>query len=246
MGLLGIPFPEDEGGAGLDTLAYAIAVEELSRVWGSLGIIVAAHTSLGCNPLHLAGTDEQKQRYLVPMASRPGPRRLRPDRAGGRLRLRRHAHHGASSRTKRATAAAWVINGRKRFITNAGQAGTYIVTARTGDARRRLARDQRLHRRAAGTPGFCDRPARGEDGPPRQRHRRAALRGLPRSRPTSMLGEQGRGLEDLPEDPRRRPHLDRRHGRRACPRRRSTRRCPTPGSASSSAGPSARSRASPS
>ena len=69
MGLLGIPFPEEEGGAGLDTLAYAIAVEELSRVWGSLGIIVAAHTSLGCNPLHLAGTDEQKQRYLVPMAS---------------------------------------------------------------------------------------------------------------------------------------------------------------------------------
>src|SRR5688500_2627044 len=64
MGLLGIPFPEDEGGAGLDTLAYAIAVEELSRVWGSLGIIVAAHTSLGCNPIHLAGTDAQKQRFL--------------------------------------------------------------------------------------------------------------------------------------------------------------------------------------
>ena len=69
MGLLGIPFPEDEGGAGLDTLAYAIAIEELSRVWGSLGIIVAAHTSLGCNPLHLAGTDAQKQRFLRPMAA---------------------------------------------------------------------------------------------------------------------------------------------------------------------------------
>src|SRR4051812_49704883 len=68
MGMLGIPFSEDEGGAGLDTLAYAIAVEELSRAWGSLGIIVAAHTSLGCGPLHLAGTPEQKQRYLVPLA----------------------------------------------------------------------------------------------------------------------------------------------------------------------------------
>ena len=57
MGLLGVPIPEDEGGAGLDTLAYAIAVEEFARVWGSLALIVAAHTSLGCGPLHLAGTD---------------------------------------------------------------------------------------------------------------------------------------------------------------------------------------------
>ena len=69
MGWLGIPIPEDEGGAGLDTLAYAIAIEEIGRVWGSLGLIVAAHTSLGCGPLHLAGTQEQKDRFLVPMAS---------------------------------------------------------------------------------------------------------------------------------------------------------------------------------
>ena len=69
MGWLGIPIPEDEGGAGLDTLAYAIAIEEIGRVWGSLGLIVAAHTSLGCGPLHLAGSPEQKDRFLVPMAS---------------------------------------------------------------------------------------------------------------------------------------------------------------------------------
>src|SRR5512147_2609615 len=68
LGWLGIPIPEDEGGAGLDTLAYAIAVEEIGRVWGSLGLIVAAHTSLGCGPLHLVGSAEQKQRFLVPMA----------------------------------------------------------------------------------------------------------------------------------------------------------------------------------
>ena len=68
LGWLGIPFPEEEGGAGLDTLAYAIAVEEIGRVWGSLGLIVAAHTSLGCGPLHLAGSPEQKRRFLVPMA----------------------------------------------------------------------------------------------------------------------------------------------------------------------------------
>src|SRR5262252_3615344 len=63
MGWLGIPVAEADGGAGMDTLAYAIAVEEISRVWGSLGIIVAAHTSLGCGLLHLAGTKTQKDRY---------------------------------------------------------------------------------------------------------------------------------------------------------------------------------------
>src|SRR6266511_5154632 len=61
LGWLGIPIPEDEGGAGLDTLAYAVAIEEIGRVWGSLGLIVAAHTSLGCGPLHMIGTDEQKE-----------------------------------------------------------------------------------------------------------------------------------------------------------------------------------------
>jgi alkylation response protein AidB-like acyl-CoA dehydrogenase len=130
MGLLGVPYPEDEGGAGLDTLAYAIAVEELSRVWGSLGIIVAAHTSLGCGPLHLAGTPEQKDRWLVPMAQGRvlGAYGLTEPEAGsdsgGTRTIARHevGPDGGS----------WVIDGHKRFITNAGQAGTYIVTARTG------------------------------------------------------------------------------------------------------------------
>jgi alkylation response protein AidB-like acyl-CoA dehydrogenase len=131
MGLLGIPFPEEEGGAGLDTLAYAIAVEELSRVWGSLGIIVAAHTSLGCNPLHMAGTDEQKQRYLVPLASGHvlGAYGLTEPSAGsdsGGTRTTARYENGNGRGT-------WIINGAKRFITNAGQAGTYIVTARTGE-----------------------------------------------------------------------------------------------------------------
>ena len=74
MGLLGIPFPEEEGGAGLDTLAYAIAIEELSRVWGSLGIIVAAHTSLGCSPLHLAGRKASSDSWCPwPRAARWAP-----------------------------------------------------------------------------------------------------------------------------------------------------------------------------
>jgi alkylation response protein AidB-like acyl-CoA dehydrogenase len=126
MGWLGIPIPEDEGGAGMDTLAYAIAVEEISRVWGSLGLIVAAHTSLGCGPLHLAGTPEQKERFLVPMASGKviGAYGLTEPGAG--------SDAGGTRTTARLDDGAWVIDGGKRFITNAGQAGTYIITARTG------------------------------------------------------------------------------------------------------------------
>ena len=83
--------------------------------------------------------------------------------------------------------------------------------------------DQRVHRRAAARPGFCDRPARGEARPPRQRHRRAALRGLPNpGRPDAR--REGRRLEDLPQDARRRPHLHRRDGGRALARPRWMRR----------------------
>jgi alkylation response protein AidB-like acyl-CoA dehydrogenase len=126
LGWLGIPIPEDEGGAGLDTLAYAIAVEEIGRVWGSLGLIVAAHTSLGCGPIHLAGTDEQKQRFLVPMASGRvlGAYGLTEPGAG--------SDAGGTRTTARRDGDDWVIDGAKRFITNAGEAGTYVVTARTG------------------------------------------------------------------------------------------------------------------
>jgi alkylation response protein AidB-like acyl-CoA dehydrogenase len=130
MGWLGIPIPEDEGGSGFDTLAYAIAVEEIGRVWGSLGLIVAAHTSLGCGPLHLSGTPEQKQEFLVPMASGEvlGAYGLTESGAGsdaGGTRTTARFEDGPDG-------GCWVIDGGKRFITNAGQAGTYIVTARTG------------------------------------------------------------------------------------------------------------------
>ena len=137
MGWLGIPIPEDEGGAGMDTLAYAIAVEEIGRVWGSLGLIVAAHTSLGCGPLHLAGTQEQKDRYLVPMASgevigaygltEPG---AGSDAGGTRTTARWEGEDGGEFEP--GGSGEWVVDGGKRFITNAGQAGTYIITARTG------------------------------------------------------------------------------------------------------------------
>ena len=126
LGWLGIPIPEDEGGTGLDTLAYAVAVEEIGRVWGSLGLIVAAHTSLGCGPLHLAGTREQIERFLVPMASGKviGAYGLTEPGAG--------SDAGGTRTTATRDGDDWVLDGAKRFITNAGQAGTYIVTARTG------------------------------------------------------------------------------------------------------------------
>ena len=129
MGWLGIPIPEDEGGAGMDTLAYAIAVEEIGRVWGSLGLIVAAHTSLGCGPIHIAGTPEQKERYLVPLASGKviGAYGLTEPGAGsdaGGTRTTARFEDGPEGGT-------WVIDGSKRFITNGGIAGTYVITART-------------------------------------------------------------------------------------------------------------------
>jgi alkylation response protein AidB-like acyl-CoA dehydrogenase len=137
MGWLGIPIPEDEGGAGMDTLAYAIAVEEIGRVWGSLGLIVAAHTSLGCGPLHLAGTKEQKDRFLVPMASGKviGAYGLTEPGAGsdaGGTRTTARWEGDGSGEFEPGASGEWVIDGSKRFITNAGQAGTYIITARTG------------------------------------------------------------------------------------------------------------------
>jgi alkylation response protein AidB-like acyl-CoA dehydrogenase len=125
LGLLGVPYPEEVGGTGLDSLAYAITIEELSRASGSIGIIVSAHTSLGCNPLFLAGTPEQQDRYLRPMASGEvlGAYGLTEPGAGSDSR-------GTRTRARR-DGDEWVLNGSKRFITNAGVAGTYIVTAVT-------------------------------------------------------------------------------------------------------------------
>jgi butyryl-CoA dehydrogenase len=125
LGLLGVPYPEEIGGTGLDSLAYAITIEELSRVSGSVGIIVSAHTSLGCNPIWIAGTEEQKERYLRPMASGAviGAYGLTEPGAGSDSRGTRTRAHREGD--------CWILNGGKRFITNAGVAGTYIVTAVT-------------------------------------------------------------------------------------------------------------------
>src|SRR5215203_3772684 len=129
LGLMGIPFPEEHGGGGGDTLAYAIAVEELTRVDSSVAITVAAHTSLGTMPILLFGSDEQKERWLPDLAS---GRRLA---AFGLTEPEAGSDAGATRTTAELRDGAWVVNGSKLFITNAGTdiSAFVTITARTGD-----------------------------------------------------------------------------------------------------------------
>jgi alkylation response protein AidB-like acyl-CoA dehydrogenase len=129
LGLMGMPFPEEYGGGGTDTLAYAIAIEELTRVDSSVAITVAAHTSLGTMPIFLFGTEEQKQEWLPDLASgrKLGAFGLTEPGAGsdaGATRTRAELRDGE-----------WVVNGSKIFITNAGTdiSGLVTITALTGE-----------------------------------------------------------------------------------------------------------------
>ncbi|MEA4828141.1 MAG: acyl-CoA dehydrogenase family protein [Clostridium sp.] len=125
MGMLGIPYPKEYGGAGLDTISYAIAVEELSRVDGGTGVILSAHTSLGAYPIAAYGTEEQKQKYLVPLAKgeKLGAFGLTEENAG--------SDAGGTETTAVLEGDYYILNGEKIFITNAGEADIYIVFAVT-------------------------------------------------------------------------------------------------------------------
>ena len=129
LGLMGIPFPEELGGAGGDTLAYAIAVEELARIDSSVAITLAAHTSLGTMPIYLFGTDEQKQEWIPPLAR--GERLA----AFGLTESDAGSDAGATRTTATLRDDSWVVNGSKVFITNAGTEITQCVTitALTGE-----------------------------------------------------------------------------------------------------------------
>jgi alkylation response protein AidB-like acyl-CoA dehydrogenase len=129
LGLMGIPIAEEYEGAGGDTLAYAIAIEELTRVDSSVAITVAAHTSLGTMPIYLFGSDEQKREWLPDLAS---------GRALGAFGLTEPgagSDAGATQTRADLRDGEWVVNGTKIFITNAGTDITRCVTitARTGD-----------------------------------------------------------------------------------------------------------------
>jgi short/branched chain acyl-CoA dehydrogenase len=128
LNLMGIPFPEEYGGGGGDTLAYALAVEELTRVDSSVAITLCAHTSLGTQPVYLFGSEEQKHEWLPRLCSgeRLGAFGLTEPEAGsdaGNVRTRANLADGE-----------WTINGSKQFITNAGTdiSGIVCITAVTG------------------------------------------------------------------------------------------------------------------
>lgn len=124
-GWLGIPYPKEYGGAGLDVGSYAIAVEELSRVDGGTGVILSAHVSLGSWPIYGFGTEEQKQKYLVPLAKgeKLGAFGLTEPNAG--------SDAGGTETTAELKGDSYILNGNKIFITNAPIADTYVVFAVT-------------------------------------------------------------------------------------------------------------------
>jgi alkylation response protein AidB-like acyl-CoA dehydrogenase len=128
LGLMGIPVPEEYGGAGADTVSYAIAVEELTRVDSSVAITLAAHTSLGMMPILLYGSEEQKREWLPDLAA---GRRLA---AFGLTEPDAGSDAGATRTTADLRDGGWVVNGSKIFITNAGTdiSACVTITARTG------------------------------------------------------------------------------------------------------------------
>ena len=125
LGIMGLPFPENYGGAGADTISFAIATEELSRVCASTGITYSAHISLGGAPIHLFGTEEQKQQYLMQICSGEsfGAFGLTEPNAG--------SDAGGTETQAVLENGEWVINGSKVFITNASYAKFLAITAIT-------------------------------------------------------------------------------------------------------------------
>ncbi|GMA52168.1 putative acyl-CoA dehydrogenase YngJ [Alicyclobacillus contaminans] len=130
LGLMGLPIPEAYGGAGADMISYCLALEEIGRACAGTGLSYEAHVSLACVPLLLYGTEEQKQKYLVPLASGEGIGSFGLTEPGA----------GSDAGGTRTTAVldgdSWVINGNKIFITNGGYAKTVVLTAVTDPATR--------------------------------------------------------------------------------------------------------------
>jgi short/branched chain acyl-CoA dehydrogenase len=183
LNLMGIPFPECYGGAGGDTLAYTLTVEELARVDSSVAITLCAHTSLGTQPVFLYGTEDQRQAWMPSLCSGSilGAFGLTEAEAG--------SDAGHTTTRARRDGDDWVIDGAKQFITNAGTdiSGLVTITARTGD------REISNFLVPNGTPGY-------EQGEPYRKMGWHASDTRPltftdcRVGPESLLGKPGRGL----------------------------------------------------
>ena len=166
MGLMGITYPKEYGGAGLDAISYAIAVEELSRVDGGTGVILSAHVSLGSWPIFAFGTEEQKQKYLVPLAKgeKIGAFGLTEPNAG--------SDAGGTETTAVDKGDHWLLNGGKIFITNAQ--GGHLCGLCRHHPRHRHPGHLRLHC-GEGLEGLRVRRPLRQDGHPLLLHRRADL-----------------------------------------------------------------------
>ena len=125
LGILGLPFPEEYGGSGGDYIGQVIALEEIARVSGSMAITLDAHTSLCCEPIYLFGTEEQKRKYLVPLA--------RGEKVGAFGLTEPQAGSDAGATRTRAVRDGdeWVVNGQKIFITNGSIGDVVVITAKT-------------------------------------------------------------------------------------------------------------------
>lgn len=150
-GFLGIPVPKEYGGQGCDPLTYAMCVEELSKVCGTTGVIVSAHTSLCCDPIMTYGTEEQKQKYLVPLA--------KGEKLGAFGLTEPGAGTDAQGQQTKAVLDGdeWVLNGSKIFITNGKEADVYVIFAVTDvvtDAKGRSKKMISAFIVEKGTPGF--------------------------------------------------------------------------------------------
>ena len=150
LGFLGIPVPKEYGGQGCDPLTYTMCVEELSKVCGTTGVIVSAHTSLCCDPIQTYGTEEQKQKYLIPLA--------KGEKLGAFGLTEPGAGTDAQGQQTKAVldGEEWVLNGSKCFITNGKEADVYVIFAITGtiEKRGRTTKEISAFIVEKGTPGF--------------------------------------------------------------------------------------------
>ena len=149
-GFLGIPVPKELGGQGCDILTYAMCVEEMSKVCGTTGVIVSAHTSLCVDPIMTFGTDEQKQKYVVPLA--------KGEKLGAFGLTEPGAGTDAQGQQTKAVLDGdeWVLNGSKCFITNGKEADVYVIFAVTGkiEKRGKMMKEISAFIVEKGTPGF--------------------------------------------------------------------------------------------
>lgn len=127
LGFMGIPIPTEYGGSGMDFVSYILAIEELSKVSATVGVILSVHTSVGTNPILYFGTEEQKQRYIPKLAT--------GEFVGGFALTEPGAGSDAAQLKTRAVkdGDAYILTGSKAFITNGGEADTYVTFARTGE-----------------------------------------------------------------------------------------------------------------